>query len=51
MASDRKCAPQHMPKIILRALLLHTLDIKIACLILICNLAVALHAHPKSVLL
>ena len=36
MASD--CAPQHMPKIILGALLLHTLDIKMTCLIVIFKL-------------
>ena len=49
--------PQHMPKIILGALLLHTLDIKIACLIPIFNLVLILHAPrpppppKKSVLL
>ena len=33
MASDRAHAPQHAPKIILGALLLRTLDIKLARLV------------------
>ena len=37
-------APQHAPKIILGAELLHTLDIKIARLVLIFNLVLVLHA-------
>ena len=39
-------APQHMPKTILEALLLHNLHIKIAHLVLIFNLILVLHVPP-----
>ena len=39
-------APQHMPKTILEALLLHNLHIKRAHLVLIFNLILVLHVPP-----
>ena len=52
MASDHTCVPQDVPKINLGVLLSHTLDIRIACLVLIFNLVLILHFPPKkSVLL
>ena len=47
MASDHVCMPQYVPKINLGALLSRTLDIRIACLVLIFNLVVVLHSPPQ----
>ena len=47
--NDHKRIPQQAPKINLGALLLYTLDIRLARLILIFNLVLILHSpHPKE---
>ena len=46
--NDHKRIPQQAPKINLGALLLYTLDIRLACLILIFNLVLILHSPPPQ---